>query len=273
MFGCLSFYKEAAREARCSRSSAASLATFRCLAATAEGYKNLIWLASHVPGAFPNEENVDPAARARSHTDYLLKCLEGRTKGLIGLTGCMGGPLGSASSTRASTKGAFSLANCASASSQTRCTSSFRTTGCGNNRSLNGVLHDLSLQHGLQKVATNDVHYAERGDADAQIVLGCIKNQRQLAVAKTSHHGSSEMYLKSGDEMAELFTAPTLAATLEIAEKCSGLKLVLNKPMLPNFPVPEGYTTESYFRHLAWGGLKRRLDEGMQSTTGARLTL
>ena len=272
MFGVLGFYK-AAHEAKIQPILGCELGHLPLLAATAEGYKNLLWLASHVPGAFPNEENVDPAARARSRTDYLLKCLEGRTKGLIGLTGCMGGPLGQRILYEGEHQGSLLLGQLRERFEPDSLYVELQDHGLREQPALNGVLHDLSLQHGLRKVATNDVHYAERGDADAQIVLGCIKNQRQLAVAKTNHHGSSEMYLKTGDEMAELFTAPTLAATLEIAEKCSGLKLVLNRPMLPNFPVPDGYTTESYFRHLAWEGLKRRLDEGMRSTTGTRLTL
>ena len=89
-------------------------------------------------------------------------------------------------------------------------------------------------------------------------MLGCIKHQRSLGSARALHHGSSEMYLKSIEEMEQLFTAPTLATTLEIAERCSGFKLDLNKPMLPTFPVPEGYTTESYFRYLTREGLRRR---------------
>ncbi|MGH7271204.1 MAG: DNA polymerase III subunit alpha, partial [Polyangiaceae bacterium] len=80
--------------------------------------------------------------------------------------------------------------------------------------------------------------------------------------AKERHHGSSEMYLKSPGEMAQLFAAhpEAVRATLEIAERCN-LSLRLGEPMLPNFSVPEGYDTESYFRHVAREGLTRRMSE------------
>ena len=51
-----------------------------------------------------------------------------------------------------------------------------------------------------------------------------------------------------------------MRATLEIAERCK-LSLKLGEPMLPSFPVPEGYDTEGYFRHVAHEGLERRLGE------------
>ena len=72
------------------------------------------------------------------------------------------------------------------------------------------------------------------------------------------------MYLKSPDEMAQTFfvVRPRRSrATLEIAERCSGLKLKLGEPMLPSFKVPEGYDTEGYFRHVAREGLERRFED------------
>jgi DNA polymerase III subunit alpha len=256
MFGILSLYK-AAQEAKVQPILGCELGHLPLLAATLEGYRNLMWLASHVPAALAD----DPGC--------LLKSLEGRTKGLIGLTGCMGGPLAQRILHEGEHQGSLLLGQLRERFEPGALYVELQDHGLPEQPVLNGVLHELSLQHGLRKVATNDVHYPERGDADAHLVLGCIKSQRSLATEREHHHKSSEMYLKTGDEMAELFTAPTLAATLEIAEKCSGLKLELNKPMLPSFPVPEGYTTESYFRHLAWEGLRRRiLENGESNGTG-----
>jgi DNA polymerase-3 subunit alpha len=64
---------------------------------------------------------------------------------------------------------------------------------------LNGILDDLARRLDLPLVATNDVHYAERADAEAHLYLSCIKTGRSAAEAKENHHGSSEMYLKSPD--------------------------------------------------------------------------
>ena len=268
MYGCLSFYK-AATEAKVQPILGCELGHLPLLAATTEGYKNLMWLASHVPAAFPNDRE-----NPRANADYLLKSLEGRTKGLIGLTGCMGGPLAQRILHEGEHQGSLLLGQLRERFEPGALYVELQDHGLPEQPVLNGVLHQLSLDHGLKKVATNDVHYPERGDADAHLVLGCIKHQRQLESVRAVHHGSSAMYLKSAEEMAELFTAPTLAATLEIAERCSGLKLDLNKPMLPSFPVPEGFTTESYFRHLAWKGLRRREAEGMcpSESNNQRLT-
>jgi DNA polymerase-3 subunit alpha len=265
MFGCLSFYK-AALEAKIQPILGCEIGHLPLLAATSEGYKNLMWLASHattIPQAQPDAPH-DLVGLERARAEHLLHYLEGRTRGLIGLTGCMGSPLSQRILHEGEHQGSLLLGQLRERFEPGSLYVELQDHGLPEQPILNGVLHDLSIQHGLRKMCSNDVHYPERGDADAHLVLGCVKNQRQLQVARAGHHGSSEMYLKSADEMAELFTAPTLAASLEIAEKCSGLKLSLNKPMLPTFAVPEGYTTESYFRHLAREGLERRLREDMR---------
>jgi DNA polymerase-3 subunit alpha len=263
MFGILNFYK-AAKEANIQPILGCEIGHLPLLAATAEGYKNLMWLASHATAIPQAELGVpqDPVALERARAEHLLHHLEGRTKGLIGLTGCMGSPLSQRILHEGEHQGSLLLGQLRERFEPGALYVELQDHHLPEQAPLNAILHDLSIHHGLRKVATNDVHYPERGDADAHLVLGCVKNQRQLVVARGDHHGSSEMYLKSGEEMAQLFTAPTLAATLEIAEKCSGLKLDLNKPMLPNFPVPQGYTAESYFRHLAREGLERRFAEG-----------
>jgi DNA polymerase III subunit alpha len=271
MFGVLGFYKEALAKG-VQPILGCELGHLPLLASSIEGYRNLMWLASHattIPHAALGEP-PDPVGLERAHAEHLLHYLEGHTKGLIGLTGCMGGPLAQRILHEGEHQGSLLLGQLRERFEPGALYVELQDHGLPEQTPLNTVLHDLSIQHGMRKVATNDVHYPERGDADAHLVLGCIKNQRQLAVARGDHHGSSEMYLKSGEEMAELFTAPTLATTLEIAERCSGLKLDLNKPMLPNFPVPDGYTTESYFRHLAHEGLERRFREGMDSSGSAR---
>jgi len=127
---------------------------------------------------------------------------------------------------------------------------------------LNEILVKLAREIELPLVATNDVHYAERVDAEAHLYLSCIKTGRTVEEARERHHGSSEMYLKSPDEMAQLFSAhpEAVRATMAIAERCK-LSLDLGKPMLPSFQVPEGFDTEGYFRHIAREGLARRFEE------------
>src|ERR1019366_264510 len=127
---------------------------------------------------------------------------------------------------------------------------------------LNGILGKLAAELALPLVATNDVHYAERTDAEAHLYLSCIKTGRTYEEARERHHGSSEMFLKSPAEMADLFSAhpQAIKSPLEIAGRCK-LSLELGRPMLPSFQVPEGYDTEGYFRHVARQGLLRRFEE------------
>jgi DNA polymerase-3 subunit alpha len=128
---------------------------------------------------------------------------------------------------------------------------------------LNGILTRSAKDLGLPLVASNDVHFMRRDDAQAQVYLECVRQGRTYEEAKPLSHGSSEMFLKTPLEMAEAFRGQpeALANTLLVAEMCSGLELKLGQPMLPTFPVPEGYDEEAYFRHVSRAGLESRLAE------------
>jgi len=256
MFGAIALYK-AAKEAKVQAilgceldvgGSGGRAAHLPVLAATNEGYKNLIWLVSraHVSGApLPLE---DVAAHAR---------------GLVVMTGCMGGLVPQAILEEGEGRGRQALAALRDALEPGSLYVELQDHGLPEQPVLNDVLVRLARETELPLVATNDVHYAERADAEAHLYLSCIKTGRSLDEAKERHHGSSEMFLKSPGEMAQTFSAhpQALRATLEIAEKCSHLKLKLGEPMLPSFEVPEGYDTEGYFRHVAREGLQRRFEE------------
>jgi DNA polymerase-3 subunit alpha len=255
MFGAITLYK-AAKEAKVQpilgcEVDVAGQGGRAChlplLAATAEGYKNLIWLVSrvHVKGA--------PLA---------IDEIAGRSKGLVGLTGCMGGPVAQAILEEGEGRGRETLAALRDALEPGNLYVELQDHGLPEQPVLSGILVKLARELDVPLVATNDVHYAERSDAEAHLYLSCIKTGRSLEEAKERHHGSSEMYLKSPGEMAQLFAShpEAVRATLEIAEKCR-LSLRLGKPMLPSFSVPPGYDTDSYFRHVAREGLSRRVDE------------
>ena len=218
------------------------------LAATSEGYKNLVWLVSrtHVQGAA-----------------ITLDELAQRSRGLVALTGCMGGLVSQAILEEGENRGREVLGALRDALEPGSLYVELQDHGLPEQPVLNDIAVRLAREIDLPLVATNDVHYAERGDAEAHLYLSCIKTGRSYEEARDRHHGSSEMYLKSPDEMAQLFSAhpEALASTLAIAERCSALKLELGRPMLPSFRVPEGYDTEGYFRHVAREGLARRFTE------------
>ena len=112
-------------------------------------------------------------------------------------------------------------------------------------------------------VATNNVQFVNHADGEAQLYLECIRLNRRYEDAKRYHHGRFEMYLKTPAEMAAAFgdQPEALSNSLRVAEMCSGFKLSLGNPMLPAFPVPDGYDIDGYFRHVSRDGLERRFSE------------
>jgi DNA polymerase-3 subunit alpha len=128
---------------------------------------------------------------------------------------------------------------------------------------LNEILASMAKSMDLPVVATNDCHYLEQKEARAQIVLQCIGASRQLADMERAHHGSSEMFLKSAEEMAQRFSAypEALSNTLLVAERCGGNVNPKHKPKLPRFSVPEGVTEADWMATLAREGLEARFAE------------
>ncbi len=255
MFGAITLYK-AAKEAHVQAILGCELEVvgrgghavhLPTLAASNEGYKNLVWLCSraHVQGAPLSMEDV-----------------AGHAKGLVVTTGCMGGLVPQAILEEGEGRGRDALVSLRDALEPGSLYVELQDHGLPEQPVLNGILVKLATELALPLVATNDVHYAERTDAEAHLYLSCIKTGRSYEEAKERHHGSSEMFLKSPAEMAELFAAhpQAVANTLAIAERCK-LSLKLGEPMLPSFQVPEGYDTEGYFRHVARQGLVRRIEE------------
>ena len=119
---------------------------------------------------------------------------------------------------------------------------------------------DLALSTGLPVVAGNDVRFLERDDFEAHEARVCIHEGRILADPRRPRSYSEEQYLKSPDEMAELFEdlPEALENAVEIARRCT-VTIVLGGSHLPEFPVPEGQDLDAWFADQARVGLKRRL--------------
>jgi len=123
----------------------------------------------------------------------------------------------------------------------------------------NGLI-DLAYAKRLPLVATNDVRFLDKEEFEAHEARVCINEGRVLDDPRRERRYSEEQYLKSPEQMAELFSdiPEALANTVEIAKRCT-LELELGKACLPNYPVPEGMTLEQFFEKLSVEGLQERL--------------
>ncbi|MDX1734535.1 MAG: DNA polymerase III subunit alpha, partial [Halioglobus sp.] len=109
-------------------------------------------------------------------------------------------------------------------------------------------------------VATNDVRFLAPDEFEAHEARVCIGEGRTLDDPRRARPYTDQQYLRSADEMAELFAdiPEALANSVEIARRCN-LVLELGKPYLPDYPVPAGMTMDEFFRQLSHEGLDRRL--------------
>ncbi len=134
--------------------------------------------------------------------------------------------------------------------------------GMREQKEVNRKLLRLSKETGIGLVATNDCHYLNKEDADAHDALLCIQTASILDEEQRMRFPSDEFYVKSPEEMAELFPyAPeALENTVKIAARCD-VELEFHYLHLPHFELPDGYTNEGYLRELVEEGLVKRYGE------------
>ncbi len=119
----------------------------------------------------------------------------------------------------------------------------------------------LADRFGAPLVATNDVRFIKPDDFEAHETRVCIGEGRSLDDPRRPRSYSDQQYLKSPQEMAELFSdlPEALENTVEIAKRCN-IEVQLGKYFLPDFPVPAGMTIDEYFRQVSFEGLDERLE-------------
>lgn len=137
---------------------------------------------------------------------------------------------------------------------------------------VNERLIELSKEFNIPLVATNDVHYLNKEDAEIHDILLCIQTGSKLSDKDRLRFKTDEFYFKSEEEMSKIFgnIPEALENTIKIAEKCN-LELPLNKVILPVFEVPEGETLDSYFERLCWEGARKRFGDNIPNHIKERL--
>src|SRR5947199_1073663 len=128
---------------------------------------------------------------------------------------------------------------------------------------LNQMLYRMHKEMQIPMVVTNDLHYVEANDADSHDVLLCVQTGKQLNSPKRMKFDSQEYYLKSPQEMAQLFPdlLDALTNSVRIAEQCSVDPLAY-KAQLPNYTIPAEYGSQKDYLHaLCLEGVKERFGE------------
>ena len=124
---------------------------------------------------------------------------------------------------------------------------------------VNQALLRIHNETGIPLVATNDVHYVYEEDWEAHDILLCIQTQRKVADENRMRYQKGKFYLKSAEEMCELFpyAKEALENTVKIAERCK-VEIEFGNYKLPKFDVPDGKSAEAYLEELCIKGLKKR---------------
>ena len=218
------------------------------LAENEEGYRNLIKITSE----------------ASMHGFYYKpriskKFLADHSKGLIGLSGCLAGEV-----CENLLAGKYDAARGAAAYFQDifgkgNFFMEIQDQGLPEEHQIHADLFRIEKELGIPMVATNDSHYLCEDDAHAQDVLVCVQTGKSVNDTNRLKFHGNQFFVKTADEMKQLFSGreDVLAQTMAIAERCN-FKLNKVKNPFPEFPLPDGYTLDSYFEHVAREGFARR---------------
>ncbi len=120
---------------------------------------------------------------------------------------------------------------------------------------------------GIGLVATNDIHYVNKDDAEAQDALVAVGIKKLVTDSdRMSMLGSPSYYMRSPAEMQELFSdlPDALENTVKIADKCT-VELELGGRIMPHFPIPKGMTEGEYLKELTYKKAKSRFPDKFET--------
>ncbi|MER3436008.1 MAG: DNA polymerase III subunit alpha [Leptolyngbya sp. ERB_1_1] len=132
-------------------------------------------------------------------------------------------------------------------------------------RIVNPEIVKIAKELDIKIIATNDSHYVSCYDVEAHDALLCIQTGKLISEEKRLRYTGTE-YLKSADEMRSLFRdhlpseiiETAIQNTVEVADKVEHYDLLGGEPRLPDYPIPPGFTADTYIEKLAWEGLIQR---------------
>jgi len=142
----------------------------------------------------------------------------------------------------------------------------------------NEVLLRWSKAYDVPVIATNDVHYVDEGDAEAQDLLLCLQTGKDYKDPNRMRFSNDQFYLKGAEEMTEALTGlpesfqrEALVNTTEVAAKCE-FELQMGDLLMPHYPIPEGFEgMDDYLRHLTFERAKERYGDPLSQDVVDRL--
>jgi DNA polymerase-3 subunit alpha len=139
-------------------------------------------------------------------------------------------------------------------------------------REVNSGIIDIAKRQNLRLIATNDCHYMTREDAEMHDCLLCIQTGARMAQEKRMRFDTQEFYVKSTEEMFQIFgdIPEALTNTRLVAEMCN---VVMPKKQyrIPKFPCPPGLTEMEFLEQKVWEGAKERYGDSIDSALRERI--
>src|SRR5580693_1815192 len=219
------------------------------LAENEEGYRNLIQLVStgYLDGFY---------YKPRIDHELLAK----HSKGLIALSACLRGEVADALVAEKYDQARTNAYRLRDIFGKGNFFLEVQDQGLEVETRINRDLVQLSRETGIPLVATNDCHYLTRSDSHAQEVLMCIQTGQTMSDTARMKFATDQFYFKTAEEMAQVFREipDAVSRTVAIAARCN-LKIQRVDNPFPNFKVPEGHTTDSYFERVAREGFVQRV--------------
>ncbi len=214
------------------------------------GYQNLVKLVSiaHVDGFY---------VKPRIDKNVLKKYSEG----LICLSACIAGEIPQAILNNDNQSAGLLIQEYINIFGKENFFLEMQNHGIKEEMQVNAQLVNFAREYGIGLVATNDVHYVRKNDARYQDILMCIQMGKKEFETDRMKFETDEMYLKSSEEMTELFKTLPVAIenTVKIADMCN-VELEFGKYHLPEFKLPDGTDHFDYLKRLCHDGLKKRYE-------------
>ena len=219
------------------------------LARNDEGYRNLLKLSSigYLEGFY---------YRPRIDKDILAE----HSAGLIATTSCLSGEVSQCLLNNDMDGARRAIGEMIAIFGRDNYYVELQDQGLSEQRQINPDLVRLAREFDLSLVGTNDCHYLRKEDSAPHDVLLCIQTGKGINDPGRMKFPNHEFYLKTPDEMAQVFSEvpEALGNTIEIAQRCE-LDLSFDGYHLPRFPVPDGQTLDAYFEATVRAGFNQRM--------------